>query len=94
MNPKRASKRGICSTTIKILRLKAIGKSEECSAIILGLSPRQVRRKLEYLKDKLGVFCTVALMHLIHSFDLMYTCAQEREDWLKEHNPIKWREAA
>ena len=80
--PKRAPKTNL-ALKFKALRLLCEGKTVEEIALIMGKCPRVIRRKLDWLKSKVGVYCNNNLIHLMHSHDFVFTCDRERGDYVE-----------
>lgn len=81
------------STKIKAVRLLANENTEADAAATLGVSPRRLRRMVDYLKDKLEVGCIAGLIHALHARGMMWACEDEAKDWLNKHE-IEQRKAA
>lgn len=70
---------------LEILRWTAAGKSIEEIATLVGVSPRRVRRKIDWLKELFGVYKTTLLIHIAHTLGLIYANDKERQDWINSH---------
>jgi hypothetical protein len=92
--PKRAPKHGLTAQKIKALRLKCIGKTDEEGAAIMGVTVRQFRRKVDWCKEQLGVFCGTAMVDLVHRLDMGWSSDRERDDWHENHRVYYLRKAA
>jgi hypothetical protein len=88
--PKRASKRGITSQKLAIARAAALtNKCHETLAAIYGLTPRQIRRSIDKIKELAGVECITELAHWLHAHGMGFTCNEERESYLDNERQLK-----
>ena len=87
--PKRAGKRGLTPRKLAIARAAALtNKCHDTLARIYGLSPRQVRRKIDQVKEWVGVTCLTELAHWLHAHGMGFVNDQERADYLEQHKQL------
>ena len=90
MKTKRAGKRGITGRKLAIARAAALtNKCHESLAAIYNLTPRQVRRKIEQVKNWAGVECITELSHWFHAHGIGFTSSKEREHYLEQESKLR-----
>lgn len=88
-SPKRAGK-SICSRTLAVARANALtNKCHDTLAAIYNLSARQVRRKIDKVKELAGVECINELAHWFHAHGLGFTSESEKRDFLKRDDELR-----
>lgn len=91
MKPKRAGKRGICVQKLSLARAWAFtDKTYECLSMIFShLTPRMVRRDIDYVKNLIGVECRHTLGHWLHAHGLGFTCPNEKASYLDQDEKLR-----
>ena len=87
---KRSEKRGITPRKMALARGNALcGKCYETLAAIYNLTPRQVRRKIEEVKNWAGVESITQLAHWFHAHGIGFSSNSERDDYLKQQSNLR-----
>ena len=87
---KRAEKRGITARKLAIARAAALtNKCNFTLAAIYCLTPRQVRRKIDKVKEFAGVDCINELAHWFHAHGIGFTCEDERKSYLDQESELR-----
>lgn len=90
MKTKRAGKRGITPRKLAIARAAALtNKCHDTLAAIYNLTPRQVRRKIDFVKNIAGVECIQELAHWFHSHGMGFANEAEKASYLNQQEELR-----